>query len=270
MAAQIREGRTIRSVTPGRISRPVVAIRAPALVLRSPPLMAKQSRWATVFERFPAGRVPLAGPIAIDVHDWSRPSDGHPRLFEQDVIERVTTAHPIMVATVYSIFTIVFLVLSWRAGLTPAAGAVRVAIGAAAWSLVEYLLHRFAFHFVPRTSLGVAMAYLSHGVHHAFPRDPQRLVMPLVVSLPIMAAICLAGFGLVGLPVSPFLAGFTAGYLSYDLIHHHLHRYEGDRHAGRIVTWLRRYHFQHHFAAPDRQFGVSTPLWDYVFRTGRD
>jgi len=231
--------------------------------------MAAQSEWASVFQRFPTGRVPIVGPVALEVHDWSKPSDGHPRLFEQDVIERVTTAHPTLVAIIYSAITVVFLFLSWRAGLPPATVAVRFALGALTWSLVEYLMHRFAFHFVPRTSVGVAMAYLSHGVHHAFPRDPHRLVMPLVVSLPIMTAICLVGFGLVGLPISPILAGFTVGYLAYDLIHHHLHHYEGDRHAGRVITWLRRYHFQHHFAAPDRQFGVSTPLWDFVFRTGR-
>ena len=35
-----------------------------------------------------------------------------------------------------------------------------------------------------------------------------------------------------------------------------------------VLNWLRRYHFQHHFAT-NRQFGVSTPIWDYVFRTGR-
>jgi sterol desaturase/sphingolipid hydroxylase (fatty acid hydroxylase superfamily) len=229
----------------------------------------ERTEWTTVFERFPAGRVPIVGSIAILVHDWSKPADGHPRLFERDALEIVTTAHPTIVGSVYTAITLTLIAFSLWHGFSGLQIAGRFAIGAFVWSLTEYLMHRYAFHFVPRSPLGVAMAYLSHGVHHAFPRDPHRLVMPLVVSLPISAVIGVVGFGAFGLACSPFLAGFAAGYLSYDLIHYHLHQYEGDPHAGRIVTWLRRYHFQHHFAVPDRQFGVSTPFWDYVFRTGR-
>lgn len=30
---------------------------------------------------------------------------------------------------------------------------------------------------------------------------------------------------------------------------------------------LRRHHYLHHFKSPDARYGVSTPLWDYVFGT---
>jgi sterol desaturase/sphingolipid hydroxylase (fatty acid hydroxylase superfamily) len=127
-------------------------------------------------------------------------------------------------------------------------------------------MHRYAFHFVPRTRTGVALAYLSHGVHHAYPRDPDRLVMPLIVSAPIAVMLLLAGRAIGGAGAYPFLGGFALGYFAYDLIHYSIHRY--DTKSG-VLNWLRKYHFQHHFAATDRQFGVSTPIWDYVFRTGR-
>jgi sterol desaturase/sphingolipid hydroxylase (fatty acid hydroxylase superfamily) len=164
------------------------------------------------------------------VHDWSKPVDGHPRLFDHSALELLTTAHPRVVVSVYS------------------------------------LMHRYAFHFVPRTRAGVALAYLSHGVHHAYPRDPDRLVMPLIVSAPIAVMLLLAGRAIGGAGAYPFLGGFALGYFAYDLIHYSIHRY--DTKSG-VLNWLRRYHFQHHFAATDRQFGVSTPIWDYVFRTGR-
>ena len=102
-------------------------------------------------------------------------------------------------------------------------------------------------------------------MHHAYPRDPHRLVLPLVVSAPIGAALFAVAI-LAGPPAFPLLAGFALGYLSYDLIHYRIHAYEAD--SG-VFKWLRRYHFQHHFSAPDRQFGVSSPFWDYVFRTRR-
>jgi len=102
-------------------------------------------------------------------------------------------------------------------------------------------------------------------VHHAYPRDPDRLVLPLVVSLPISILLFVILTLLFGAPAWPFLGGFAAGYLSYDLIHFYIHQ----DHVRGVFKWLRRYHLQHHFSVPDRQFGVSTPIWDYVFRTGR-
>lgn len=227
--------------------------------------MAARSEWSTVFERFPAGRVPLVGPVGIFLHDWSKPEDGHPRLFDHAALEILTTAHPRLVASVYSISFAVLIALSLGAGVPLASIAARVIAGVAIWSLSEYLIHRYLFHFVPRSRIGVALAYLSHGVHHAYPRDPHRLVLPLVVSAPIGAVLFAAAI-LAGPSAFPLLAGFALGYLSYDLIHYRIHAYEAD--SG-VFKWLRRYHFQHHFSAPDRQFGVSSPFWDYVFRTGR-
>jgi sterol desaturase/sphingolipid hydroxylase (fatty acid hydroxylase superfamily) len=227
--------------------------------------MAGRSEWSTVFQRFPAGRVPIVGSIGIFVHDWSRPSDGHPRLFDRRSLEVLTTGHPSVVATVYSSLALALIVWSVHLGFDAVSLVVRIAIGAIVWTLAEYIIHRYAFHFVPGTRWGVALAYLSHGVHHAFPRDPHRLVLPLVVSLPI-AALLLGVALLTSASAFPLLAGFTLGYLGYDLVHYRIHTYEARSGA---FKWLRLYHFQHHFAVPDRQFGVSTPIWDYIFRTGR-
>jgi len=46
------------------------------------------------------------------------------------------------------------------------------------WSFAEYCLHRFIFHFTPRTQRQKRIAFLMHGVHHAQPRVKTRLVMP--------------------------------------------------------------------------------------------
>jgi sterol desaturase/sphingolipid hydroxylase (fatty acid hydroxylase superfamily) len=228
--------------------------------------MPDRSEWVTVFERFPSGRIPIIGPIGLMVHDWSKPVDGHPRLFDHSALELVTTAHPRVVLSVYSLLAVALFWSGVDAGLSASVLVRRAAAGIAVWTLTEYLMHRYAFHFVPRTRAGVALAYLSHGVHHAYPRDPDRLVMPLIVSAPIAVVLLLAGRAIGGAGAYPFLGGFAVGYLAYDLIHYSIHRY--DTKSG-VLNWLRRYHFQHHFAATDRQFGVSTPIWDYVFRTGR-
>ena len=227
--------------------------------------MSDRSDWASVFERFPAGRVPVIGPIGIFVHDWSKPAEGHPRLFDTAALELLTTAHPGLVATVYTSSVLALIAFSLREGIGAATIAWHALIGVAVWTLTEYLVHRYAFHFVPQSRIGVAMAYLSHGVHHAYPRDPHRLVLPLIVSVPIFTLLFLIALA-AGPSAFSYLAGFAVGYLAYDLIHHRIHTYDGD---SPLLKWLRQYHFQHHFASPDRQFGVSSPIWDYVFRTGR-
>ena len=49
----------------------------------------------------------------------------------------------------------------------------------------EYMLHRFLFHgehgwmeYVPKTRLFYWLHFMLHGLHHAFPQDKHRLVLP--------------------------------------------------------------------------------------------
>ena len=45
-------------------------------------------------------------------------------------------------------------------------------------------------------------------------------------------------------------------------------RIEGyDRMKRKYFLWVRRHHMLHHAQTPDKRFGVSSPIWDYVFGT---
>jgi hypothetical protein len=144
------------------------------------------------------------------VHDWSKPVDGHPRLFDHPRWKLPNTAHP-RVVSVYSLLAVALLWSGVDAGLSASVVVRRAAAGIAVWTLTEYLMHRYAFHFVPRTRAGVALAYLSHGVHHAYPRDPDRLVMPLIVSAPIAVMLLLAGRAIGGAGGTRFSAASLSG-----------------------------------------------------------
>ena len=63
---------------------------------------------------------------------------------------------------------------------------------------------------------------------------------------------------------SAWFAGTVAGYVWYDLTHYYLHHAAPTTAAGK---WLRKYHLVHHFQTPDRRYGITTPIWDFVFRT---
>ena len=60
------------------------------------------------------------------------------------------------------------------------------------------------------------------------------------------------------------LAGTWAGYLAYELVHLRIH---STAPGGKLLRALRRYHYRHHFADDTVCYGVTSPLWDMVFRT---
>ena len=70
------------------------------------------------------------------------------------------------------------------------AGAPKAVLGAFAsgifvWSLSEYVLHRFVFHYEPKQAWLQRVWYLIHGVHHEQPQCKTRLVMPPILSIPL-------------------------------------------------------------------------------------
>ena len=154
-------------------------------------------------------------------------------------------------------------------GLPVAASAGAAAAGVFVWSFAEYWLHRTLFHWVPATSWGPRFHFFLHGVHHDYINDKYRLVMP-----PVAAAVLAAMFyGLfyslfsvwgLGAWVWPFMSGMTAGYIAYDMTHYYVH------HGAVSGAWfkrLRAHHMNHHHNRVERKFGVSSTLWDHVFRT---
>jgi len=222
--------------------------------------------WSNAFDRFPTGTFPILGPIAVDVYDWGHPQDGRPRMFPYAFLEWFTCAHPRTLIAAYLPGGILLLWLGLRAGISIPATVGFYALGLFIWSFLEYVIHRFTFHMNPRNRAQVVMAYLIHGVHHAYPEDSRRWVMPLTVTLPVGAII----FGLLwlalGSPAFAAFAGVMHGYLAYDTMHHRLHSRPM---RSRLGIYLRKHHLQHHYSTPERNFGVSSPLWDFVFRTTR-
>ena len=187
-------------------------------------------------------------------------------MFDNPVLEWGSRVHPIVPPLIY--LPVIGYLLARAVGYEGlAAGSVIgvFALGIAGWSLTEYLLHRFVFHFEPDGRWGKRLHFIVHGVHHDFPHDPMRLVMPPSVSIPL-AVIFWFGFNAVLGPAwaMPAFAGFLLGYLIYDMAHYHMHHH---RSKNRLSLALRRYHYRHHFQQSDRGFGVTSPLWDKVFGT---
>ncbi|HEX4080321.1 MAG TPA: sterol desaturase family protein [Rhizomicrobium sp.] len=187
-----------------------------------------------------------------------------PRLFHNPVLDRLSRVHRLVPLLLYApILVLLLSVALWRLPFpTVAAG---VFGGYILWTLVEYFGHRFLFHYRSRTAAGTRIQFLIHGVHHDHPNDPLRLVMPPLMSIPIMAAaygVLRAGCGAEA--SLPAWAGFMGGYLFYDMLHYHVHHGRPRTALGRL---LRHRHMHHHFRDDTCSFGVSAPWWDEVFGT---
>ncbi len=192
--------------------------------------------------------------------------DDPTRLYKSDFVERITRAHP---AEPFFVFIPIVLAL---VGYTAVAGPLQwywilllFAGGAFFWTFTEYILHRVVFHYEAKSEFGKKNMKLIHGIHHQFPNDTDRLVIPPVAGLVVMVAFFFIYSVLMGRwSAMPFLAGWVSGYMAYDFTHYSTHHRKPLTRIGRVA---RRRHLMHHYKYPDACYGVSTGLWDWVFRT---
>jgi sterol desaturase/sphingolipid hydroxylase (fatty acid hydroxylase superfamily) len=186
-------------------------------------------------------------------------------MFKSDFLEFFSRVHPVTPLLLYAPLVVYMLYLAfWRAGLSLPAVAALFLCGLVIWSLFEYAIHRHLFHYEPRSRLGKQLHFIVHGVHHDYPNDAKRLVMPPVVSIPLAIAFFGLFFSMLGRFAPPVSAGFASGYICYDTVHYAIHHFPM---KGGVWRRLKQYHLRHHFHDDQAGYGVSSPLWDYVFGT---
>lgn len=188
------------------------------------------------------------------------------RLFKNPVLEYFSHIHPMTPVVVYVPVILIFSYLGVNAA-GPLSAAIAFLFGIFFWTLMEYVIHRWAFHYEPKSETGKRVHFLVHGIHHDYPRDATRLVMPLLVSVPLATLFYLAFRAVFGEYHFAVFAGFVLGYVAYDTIHWATHH---AKMQGKIGAFLKTYHLKHHYGDEHTAYGVSNPLWDYVFSTVPD
>jgi sterol desaturase/sphingolipid hydroxylase (fatty acid hydroxylase superfamily) len=189
---------------------------------------------------------------------------GQASLFRNDFLEMMTKTHPLVVYAMY--FPVIFFMLRYGAFTKGIPGWREAGIflsGLLSWTLFEYIVHRYLFHIIAESSRAKRFVYTMHGVHHEYPRDKDRLFMPPVPSIIIACIIFYSFYGLMGWYAVAFFPGFLFGYIMYGSMHYAIHAFAPPR----FLKALWRNHHLHHYKHPDKGFGVSSTLWDVVFRT---
>ena len=190
---------------------------------------------------------------------------GQAKIFNNKFLEIFTKTHPAVIICMY--IPIILAIEYWdyaynHHNILRTIGLFSA--GILTWSLAEYLLHRFFFHIVSGKKGLSKLIYLAHGHHHEYPKDKQRLLMPPLPSL-ILASTFFGFWYLILWQYSfSFFPGFVAGYLIYGMIHYSIHAFPNPH---KIFKPLWKHHNLHHFKYPDKGFGVSSSLWDRIFRT---
>lgn len=188
------------------------------------------------------------------------------RMFKNDYFEAFSKVH--FTVPLYIFIPIIFYFLYssiWVYELKFLSIVSLIIIGLFVWTLTEYTLHRFVFHFQPKSQFGGRLHFIFHGVHHDYPNDSKRLVMPPSVSLPLAALFYLLFRVILGVSfVAPFFVGFLIGYLFYDITHYAIHHF--NTHS-KFWLAIKNHHMKHHYQDPAKGFGVSTPLWDIIIGT---
>jgi sterol desaturase/sphingolipid hydroxylase (fatty acid hydroxylase superfamily) len=189
------------------------------------------------------------------------------RMFKSDFMEAFSKVHWTVPLYIY-LPVIAYFIFRSVIDFQLAIGTILlyIAIGLAIWTITEYVLHRFVFHFNPPGKIGARIHFIFHGVHHDYPNDTKRLVMPPSVSIPLAVLFFLLFQAIFGNAlVAPFFIGFIAGYLFYDISHYAIHHFNMHN---KFWLVIKNHHMRHHYQDGSKGFGVSSPFWDVIFRTG--
>jgi sterol desaturase/sphingolipid hydroxylase (fatty acid hydroxylase superfamily) len=193
------------------------------------------------------------------------PHDKSPKLFNNKILEYLTKTHPFIIDGMYIL--IAFLMIRHYIIAIEHPGWMYILglflLGYFSWTFAEYILHRFLYHKIKDASYSSGLQYVFHGIHHEYPNDKERLVLPPIPSLIIAALFFGLFYLMMGNNSFLFSPGFMIGYCSYMSIHFMVHKVKPPKNFH--FWWT--HHNIHHYQQHDRAFGVSISLWDRVFKT---
>lgn len=193
---------------------------------------------------------------------------GSKQLFKNPILERLSRTHIAVPLTIF--FSYASVLLYWSITHTSLSAWTTTGmffLGVLSFTWVEYITHRYVFHMGTFTKFRQKFQYTVHGVHHEFPKDKERLAMPPLLSITLATLLLLLFRVIMGDFAFSFLPGFLVGYALYLSVHYMVHVYQPPKNAFKIL-WIN--HSVHHYKHGEYVFGVSSPLWDYVYGTMKE
>lgn len=135
------------------------------------------------------------------------------------------------------------------------------------WGLWEYTFHRFVLHRAENPNRLIPLPGNStHLAHHRDPKAHDRLYIPLHEGIPTVLCFWIITWFVTGSwqTTAILYAGFMIGYLVYEWIDYEAHH---GKSRSRLMRYYKKYHLQHHHVDEAARYGVTTPIFDYLFGT---
>lgn len=187
-------------------------------------------------------------------------------MFENKVLNRLSQTHiatPIVIFFAYAIGLLYYTEVATQVSLFAVIGLFL--LGTLGFTLAEYIVHRWVYHPPHGASEQYKeVTYNMHGFHHDYPKDKKRLAMPPIAAVTISTLLLFLFEMVLGDYAFAYLAGFVVGYAMYLVVHYMVHMYPPPKNFLKAL-WVN--HALHHYSEDEVLFGVSQPLWDYVFGT---
>lgn len=195
-------------------------------------------------------------------------NEGSKRLFKSPVMEALSKTHislPLIIFFGMSAWLMAYGIQNTDLQVWQIASLFVTGLIFFTW--VEYMMHKHIYHMEPDKKWKEELTYKFHGVHHDYPKDKARLALPPTLTVIVVATLFGIFWLILGEFVFAFLPGFLVGYASYLSVHYIVHAF---RPPNNIFKTLWVHHGIHHYKHNDRAFGVSSPLWDYIYGTMPD
>lgn len=192
------------------------------------------------------------------------PKPGSGQLFKNPVLEFLTRTPAFIAYTIYPAIALFLLYLSFiRNDFSVLLTMSVFSAGVLFWSFFEYIAHRYIFHWVSNVAGANRFVYTVHGIHHDYPKDKDRLIMPPIPWIFLVTVIHFALRLIIGEWAFAFESGMIFGYLGYIYVHYQVHTNKPPKFMKNLMI----HHALHHYKYPHLAFGVSSTLWDHVFKT---
>jgi len=186
------------------------------------------------------------------------------RIFDNNILERLSKTNAYLIIIAYTVISLVILFYSsFKTDLSILFQITLFIAGLIFYSFIEYVVHRYLFHSNKTANKGNLSNRLHH-IHHDRPRDKKRLALPLPIGLILAFLLYLLFWLILGNYTPFFFPGFIIGYALYLLIHYFIHTRRPPKNMFRVL-WTN--HYFHHYKDDKKAFGVTSPLWDIIFKT---
>lgn len=187
------------------------------------------------------------------------------KLFKSNLFNSLSKVHYTVPLYIFIPAIVFFAYNAFSHGINITDFAIYFVGGLIIWTITEYVLHRFVFHYHPTSEFGKKIHFIFHGVHHDYPRDKKRLVMPPSASIPLATLFYfLFSLFLEKQFLFSFFPGFLLGYLVYDMMHYAMHHHNF-KHP--VLKKIKQHHMLHHYQDASKGYGVSSSLWDVILKS---